>query len=64
MSCVALVETVAEKFVTLTRRAGAELRDAGGPRGPTVVRHVHDLHVIRVHYDTEVMALVCHLYSR
>lgn len=28
--CVALVEIAAEKFVALTRRAGAELADAGG----------------------------------
>jgi len=56
--CVALVETVAEKLVALTRRAGAELADAGGPRDPTLVRHVYDLHVIRAHYDpAEVMAL-------
>jgi hypothetical protein len=49
--CVALVETVAEKFVALTRRAGAELADAGGPRDKTLVRHVYDLHVVRSHYD-------------
>jgi hypothetical protein len=56
--CVALVETVAEKFVALTRRAGAELADAGGPRDPTLVRHVYDLHVMRAHYDpAEVVAL-------
>ena len=56
--CVALVETVAEKFVALTRRAGAELADAGGPRDKTLVRHVYDLHVIRSHYDpAEVIAL-------
>jgi hypothetical protein len=58
ISCVALVETVAEKFVALTRRAGAELADAGGPRDKTLVRHVYDLHVIRSHYDpVEVIAL-------
>jgi len=58
ISCVALVETVAEKFVALTRRAGAELADAGGPRDPTLVRHVYDLHVMRAHYDpSEVVAL-------
>jgi hypothetical protein len=57
--CVALVETVAEKFVALTRRAGAELADAGGPRDKTLVRHVYDLHVVRSHYDpAEVIALV------
>jgi len=56
--CVALVETVAEKFVALARRAGAELADAGGPRDKTLVRHVYDLHVIRSHYDpAEVIAL-------
>jgi predicted nucleotidyltransferase component of viral defense system len=56
--CVALVETVAEKFVALTRRAGADLADANGPRDKTLVRHVYDLHVIRPHYDAgEVIAL-------
>jgi hypothetical protein len=58
MPCVSLVETAAEKFVALTRRAGAELADAGGPRDPALVRHVYDLHVIRAHYDpAEVIAL-------
>ena len=57
ISCVALVEMVAEKFVALTRRAGAELA-AGGLRDKTLVRHVYDLHVIRSHYDpVEVIAL-------
>jgi hypothetical protein len=56
--CVALVETVAEKLLALTRRAGAELVAAGGPRDPTLVRHVYDLHVIRANYDpAEVVAL-------
>jgi hypothetical protein len=48
--CVSLVETAAEKFVALTRRAGAELADAGGPRDKTLVRHVYDLHVVKPHY--------------
>ena len=51
IACVALTETVAEKFVALTRRAGAELADAGGPRDKTLVRHVYDLHAVRPHYD-------------
>jgi len=52
------LKTVAEKFVALTRRVGAELADAGGPRDPTLVRHVYDLHVMRAHYDpSEVVAL-------
>jgi hypothetical protein len=49
--CVALIETVAEKFVALTRRAGAELVDAGGPRDKTLVRRVYDLHAVRSHCD-------------
>jgi hypothetical protein len=58
ISCVALTETMAEKFVALTRRAGAELADAGGPRDKTLVRHVYDLHAVRPHYDpATVMAL-------
>jgi predicted nucleotidyltransferase component of viral defense system len=57
--CAAIVETVAEKFVALTRRAGAELADAGGPRDPTLVRHVYDLHMLRAHYNaTEAAILV------
>jgi predicted nucleotidyltransferase component of viral defense system len=59
IACVSIVETAAEKFVALTRRAGAELADAGGPRDPTLVRHIYDLHVIREHYDPdEVVSLV------
>jgi hypothetical protein len=58
ISCVAIPETIAEKFVALTRRAGAEIAEAGGPRDPTLVRHIYDLHVIRSHYDAaEVAAL-------
>jgi hypothetical protein len=56
--CVALVETVAEKFVALTRRVGAELADPGGPRDKTLVRHVYDLHVVRPQCDpADVIAL-------
>jgi predicted nucleotidyltransferase component of viral defense system len=58
IACVSITETAAEKFVALTRRAGAELAGAGGPRDATLVRHLYDLHVIREHYDTaEVAAL-------
>jgi hypothetical protein len=58
IACVALTETVAEKFVALTRRAGAELADAGGPRDKALVRHIYDLHAVRAHYDAaEVVAL-------
>jgi hypothetical protein len=51
IACVSLVETVAEKFVALTRRAAAEFADAGGPRDSTLVRHIYDMHVIRASYE-------------
>jgi hypothetical protein len=50
-------ETAADKFVGLTRRAGAELAGLDDP-DPTLVRHLHDLHALREHYDgAEVIAL-------
>ena len=51
IACVSITETAAEKFVALTRRAGAELADAGGPRDSTLVRHIYDLHMLREHFD-------------
>jgi hypothetical protein len=58
ITCASIVETAAEKFVALTRRAGAELAGAGGPRDETLVRHVYDLHEIREHYNAaEVIGL-------
>ena len=58
ISCVSIVETVAEKFVALTRRAGAELAEAGGSRDSTLVRHIYDLHAIRSeYYPVEVINL-------
>jgi hypothetical protein len=58
MACVSIAQTAAEKLVALTRRTAAEIADAGGPRDPTLVRHLYDLHVIRAHYDpAEVAAL-------
>lgn len=51
IACVSIAETAAEKFVALTRRAGAELANAGGPRDPTSVRHIYDLHMLREQFD-------------
>jgi predicted nucleotidyltransferase component of viral defense system len=62
--CVSIVETVAEKFVALTRRAGAELADAGGPRDTTLVRHVYDLHVLRAHYDPAAVVTLAQTIMR
>ena len=58
IACASLAEIVAEKFVALTRRAGAELADAGGPRDPTLVRHIYDLHIMREHYDVAEVAIL------
>jgi len=57
IACVSILETAADKFVALTRRAGAELAGLDEP-DPTLVRHLHDLHALREHYDpAEVVAL-------
>jgi predicted nucleotidyltransferase component of viral defense system len=51
IACTAIPETAAEKFVALTRRAGAELAGLREKRDATLVRHLYDLHVIREYYD-------------
>jgi predicted nucleotidyltransferase component of viral defense system len=56
MECASVTETAAEKFVALTRRAGAELAGLRKKRDPTLVRHIYDLHVIREHYDAAGVA--------
>jgi hypothetical protein len=59
MPCVSVVETVADKFVAMTRRIAEELAHPGAERDATLVRHMYDLHVARPHYDlTEVAKLV------
>jgi predicted nucleotidyltransferase component of viral defense system len=58
IACTAIVEAAAEKFVALTRRAGAELAGLGRERDPTLVRHIYDLHVIRAHYDAADVSLL------
>ena len=58
INCVSIVETAAEKFVALTRRAGTEQSSSDNCRDPTIVRHIYDLHVISEHYNpTELIAL-------
>jgi hypothetical protein len=59
VACVSIVETVADKFVALTRRVGSELTNAGRERDDTLVRHIYDLHVARDSYDpVEVASLL------
>jgi predicted nucleotidyltransferase component of viral defense system len=55
IACVSILETAADKFVALTRRAGAELAALDEP-DPTLVRHLHDLHALRDHYDPAEVA--------
>lgn len=58
IACASITETAAEKFVALTRRTGAEMARTGGPRDPTLIRHLYDLHILRGHYArAEVIAL-------
>jgi predicted nucleotidyltransferase component of viral defense system len=56
IECASIPETSAEKFVALTRRAGAELAGLRDRRDATLVRHVYDLHVVRGQYDAADVA--------
>ena len=59
INCIAISETAAEKFVALTRRAGAEMLGVKALRDSTIIRHIYDLHVIREHYEaSEIKALL------
>lgn len=51
IDCVSITETAAEKFVSLTRRTAMELAGESRNPDPTLVRHIHDLHMIRDHID-------------
>jgi hypothetical protein len=58
-ACVSILETAADKFIALTRRAGSELANAGRERDDTLVRHIYDLHLARDSYDpAEVASLL------
>ncbi|MBO0755770.1 MAG: nucleotidyl transferase AbiEii/AbiGii toxin family protein [Bradyrhizobiaceae bacterium] len=56
VACTSILETIAEKLVGLTRRAGAELAGLREERDPTLVRHVHDIHAVRDHYNAADVA--------
>lgn len=47
LACVGLVETAAEKLVSLTRRTAMEMAGASREPDPTLVRHIYDLHMMR-----------------
>jgi hypothetical protein len=56
--CVSIVETAAEKLISITRRTAMELAGAGREPDPTLVRHLYDLHMMRTLIDpTEVITL-------
>jgi predicted nucleotidyltransferase component of viral defense system len=56
IACVSILETASDKFVALTRRVGAELAGLVETPDPTLVRHLHDLHALRGHYDPAAVA--------
>jgi predicted nucleotidyltransferase component of viral defense system len=62
IECVSIMQTAAEKFVALTRRAIAESEGPVDERDKTLVRHIYDLHIIKAHYDPkEVAALAAEI---
>ncbi len=54
--CASVTETLAEKFVALTRRVGEEAANTSSERDKTLVRHIYDLHVTRACYDASELA--------
>jgi predicted nucleotidyltransferase component of viral defense system len=58
VACADLAENAAEKFVAVTRRAGAQFAGVRKKRDPTLVRHIYDLHMLERHVDpADVAAL-------
>ena len=56
IACVSVVQTAAEKLVSLTRRTAMEMAGASRDPDPTLVRHVYDLHMIRALVDPAIVA--------
>ncbi|MDQ0562242.1 hypothetical protein QO004_004047 [Rhizobium mesoamericanum] len=57
VACVRLVETAADKFVALGRRAGSAFAGVE-PLDHTLVRHVYDLSRMDGHYDVDEAAAI------
>jgi hypothetical protein len=51
ISCVSLIETAAEKLVSLTRRTAMDLAGASRDPDSALVRHIYDLHMMRGQLD-------------
>jgi hypothetical protein len=53
--CVGVIETAAEKLVSLTRRTAMDLAGASRDPDPALVRHIYDLYMMREHLDPAVV---------
>lgn len=51
-----MIETAAEKLVSLTRRTAMDLAGASRDPDAALVRHIYDLHMMRAHLDPAVVA--------
>jgi hypothetical protein len=58
VACVGVVETAAEKLVSLTRRTAMDLAGASRDPDPALVRHIYDLHMVREHLDLADVAVL------
>jgi len=47
LACADIVQTAAEKLVSVTRRTAMEIAGASRDPDPTLVRHIYDLHMMR-----------------
>lgn len=56
IACVNIVQTAAEKLVSLTRRTAMEMAGASRDPDPTLVRHIYDLHMMRTLVDPAIVA--------
>jgi len=56
IACVSIVQTAAEKLVSLTRRTAMEMAGASRDPDPTLVRHIYDLHMMRALVDPAIVA--------
>jgi nucleotidyltransferase AbiEii toxin of type IV toxin-antitoxin system len=56
IACVSIIETAAEKLVSLTRRTAMEMAGASRDPDPTLVRHIYDLHMLHTLIDPAVVA--------
>ena len=63
VACVGVLETAAEKLVSLTRRTAMEMAGASRDVDPTLVRHVYDLHAMRGTVDAADVAALARVIA-